>query len=93
MTWQLGSKPGVVDAVDRYGRPMEVPLPEHKSLFPPTCPPCTGNCLQGRACTQREERAVPHGFQIWVGSVLGIVLIFVGWVLGELVADLMDWWE
>jgi hypothetical protein len=67
MSWQLGSKPGIVDAVDRYRRPMEVGpvgmsmveqpiLLGDEAATPRTgCPPCNGNCKQAHACPVYER--------------------------------------
>jgi len=95
MTWQLGSRPGIVDAVDAYGRPLVVPLPITGSqpLVPyqtPTaagypCDTCSGDCPCGypddfsSTPIEREVRAVAAGFPIALG-------LFCGFLFGALFA-------
>lgn len=85
MTWQLGSKPGVVDAVDRYGRPMEVPLRSDAFLvdFADTWPPLDDPAF-ARARFEPERRSVPHGAQLWLAGICGVALLLVGWAAGEI---------
>lgn len=50
-----------------------------------TCPPCDGDCDQGRACPARERKPLPHGFAIaavLVGFILGGVSALTALALG-----------
>jgi len=50
-----------------------------------SCPPCIGNCDQGRACPAREAKPLPHGFAIaamLVGFILGGVSALTALALG-----------
>lgn len=75
MTWQLGSKPGVVDAVDAHGRPLAVPLP--------ACPPCTGNCHQSDWCDAEPES---DSLAIFDALRNAVILTLAGVGAGSLVA-------
>jgi hypothetical protein len=81
MTWQLGARPGVVDAVDRFGRPMQVPLPEQ-------LPACRGDCGQSDKPCPHPELCVADGVGVdrdmiaviaWASIGLWIVLLW--WAL------------
>ncbi len=70
MTWQLGSKPGVVDGIDRFGRPMAVPLPE----------PSVGE-LGVDYDVDDDPLAVFVGLQ-W--AAVGLLLLGLGYIAGRL---------
>lgn len=48
------TRPGVVDARDKYGRPIEVPLPAPMAVQPS----CKGDCAQSDRPCRHPERCV-----------------------------------
>ena len=44
---------------------------------PPRCPPCTGNCLQGRGCEAAALVETPRGGLILMAALIAAVLAVV----------------
>jgi len=91
MTWQLGSTPGVVDAVDAHGRPMPVPLPKPSGCL---CRTTDFDCDQGRRCPYREELPAV-GAGVWFGlasaCILSVALGFAVALVVHLVRAVWPW--
>ncbi len=83
-------RPGVVDALDKYGRPMEVPIPNHVWTDAPVLLGDEAGMPLGIPMEEpdepieRERKPVPHGFGIVAVAACTLGATAIGWIAGRL---------